>query len=115
MKLNATSSARHRSGESGAFLKEMIMKSVGNEVNVAGGGGEGSLSPKTQLLVVAAVVALGALLIGSARWTLPSTDSSSRATSQTEDEAPAAPPAFEYFPAQYVNQGKEVEEHIEAF
>ena len=90
------------------------MKSVGNEVNVVGGGREGSLSPKTQLRVVAGVIVLGALLVGSAHWTLPSTDSSSRVT-KTEDEAPAAPPAFEYFPAQYVNQGKEVEEHIQAF
>jgi hypothetical protein len=93
----------------------MIMKSVGNEVNVVGGGREGNLSPKTQLLVVAVVIALGALLIGSTHWTRPGTDSSSRAASHAEDEAPAAPPAFEYFPAQYVNQGQEIGEHIQAF
>jgi hypothetical protein len=116
MKLNATSSARRRSGESGASLKEMIMKAVGNELKVGGdnSGQERTLSRKSQLLVIAAVIVLGALLVGSAIWTSP--DLSPQAASQAEGDTPA-PTAleFEYFPAQYVNQGKEIEEHIQAF
>lgn len=91
------------------------MKSAGNELKVGGGSSGGKLSPRSQMLVIAAVVALGALLIGSAHWTRPNTDSSPQAASQMEGDAPAAPTAFEYFPAQYVNQGKEIEEHIQAF
>lgn len=30
-------------------------------------------------------------------------------------EAQVAPATFEYFPGKYVNQAKEVEEHIQAF
>jgi hypothetical protein len=115
MKLSATSSARHRSGESGAFLKEMIMKTVGNELKVGGDSGqEEKLSLKSQLLVIAAVVGLGGVIIGGAQWTHPDAGAAQGAE-QTEGDASAAPAAFEYFPAQYVNQGKEIEEHIQAF
>jgi hypothetical protein len=115
MKLNATSSARHRSGESGAFLKEMIMKTVGNELKVGGDSGqEGKLSLGSQLLVIAAVVVLGSVIIGGAQLTQPDAGVSQGAA-QSEDDASVAPGTFEYFPAQYVNQGKEIEEHIQAF
>jgi hypothetical protein len=39
----------------------------------------------------------------------------SQGAAQSEDDASVAPGTFEYFPAQYVNQGKEIEEHIQAF
>jgi hypothetical protein len=112
MKLNATSSARHRSGESGAFLKEMIMKSAGNEVKVGDDSGqERKLSLRTQLLVIVAVAGLGAVIIGGAQWTHPDAGASQGAEQADGD----ATSAFEYFPAQYVNQGTTIEEHIQAF
>jgi len=91
------------------------MKSVGNELNVGGESGqEGKLSLRSQLLVIAAVVGLGSVIVGGAQWTHPQAGASQGAA-QSEDDASAAPGAFEYFPAQYVNQGKEIEEHIQAF
>ena len=90
------------------------MKSAGNELKMGGDSGpEGKLSLRSQVLVIAAVVGLGSVIVGGAQWAHRDAGASQGAA-QTED-ASAASSTFEYFPAQYENQATTIEEHIQAF
>jgi hypothetical protein len=118
MKLIATSSAQHRGGESGAPVKEMVMNARDKGLKVIHGsnGKDVRQFPTSRLQVIAAAIGLAVLLAGGAS-TLPQSDSD-RANGTAEQPGAAeqsAPAAFIYFPAQYVNQATEAEEHIEAF
>lgn len=78
--------------------------------------GHGTGEPRTsRLRIIAAVVGLAVLLVGGAQWSQRDPALAQNAASQPAAEAQNEPTAFEYFPAPYVNQAKEVEEHIEAF
>lgn len=103
---------------------------------------EAGRHPTSRLQILAAAVGLTVLLMGGATW-LPQSDSdrsndasaqphagvlaepttidfpldlAQRDTDHSSDSAAqVAPTTFVYFPGQYVNQGKEVELHIQAF
>jgi len=139
MKLNATSSAQRRGGESGAPVKEMAMdvSTEGRQATQDNVGQYTSNPGAFRLRVAAAVVGLAVLLAGGAQWSQHDAGTAQEAeaqpkaeawlqhdaalapepTAQPEAAAQAAPPAIDYFPAQFVNQAKdkEVEEHIQAF
>ena len=94
------------------------MKASDNGLKVihASDGKDARQFSTSRLQIIAAAVGLAVLLAGGAS-TLPQSDSD-RANDSAEQPgaaAQAAPATFIYFPAQYVNQAKEVEEHIQAF
>ena len=72
--------------------------------------------PTSRLQIIAAAVGLAVLLAGGAS-TLPQSDSdrANVTAEQPKAAAQAEPTTFDYFPAQYVNQATEAEEHIQAF
>jgi hypothetical protein len=117
MKLSATSSAQRRGGESGAPVKEMVMNVSDKGLNaIQDNIGQSSGEPrKPRLQIIAAVVGLAVLLVGGAQWSQRDAVTAQEAAPQLKAEAQVEPTTFDYFPAQYVNQGKEVEEHIQAF
>jgi hypothetical protein len=82
-------------------------------VESGSGQGAGRL-PGSRLQVIAAAVGLAVLLVGGVQWSHRDAGAE-QAAQQPESSAQAEPTAFDYFPAQYVNQAKEVEEHIQAF
>lgn len=83
---------------------------------IQGNVGQGSGDPRTsRLRIIAAVIGLAVLLVGGARWSHRDAGTEQQAAAQPKAEAQAEPTKFDYFPAQYVNQAKEVEEHIQAF
>ena len=88
-----------------------------NELNaIQGNVGPGSGDPQTsRLRIIAAVVGLVVLLAGSVRWSQLNAGTAQEAAPQPKAEAQVEPATFDYFPAQYVNQAKEVEDHIQAF
>jgi hypothetical protein len=116
MKLSATSSAQRRSGESGAGVKERVMndQDKGLKAVESGSGQDAGRFPGSRLQVIAAAVGLVVLLVGGAEWSHRDA-ATDQAAAQPESAAQAEPTAFDYFPAQYLNQAKEVEEHIQAF
>ena len=71
--------------------------------------------PTSRLQIVAAAVGLAVLLVGGARWSHHDKGTAQEASAQPEAAAQAEPTTFDYFPAQYVNQATEKEEHIQAF
>jgi len=78
--------------------------------------GQSSGEPrKPRLQIIAAVVGLAVLLVGGAQWSQRDAVTVQEAAPQLKAEAQVEPTTFDYFPAQYVNQGKEMEEHIQAF
>jgi hypothetical protein len=66
------------------------------------------------LFLVALLLVLAGFFIGVAQWFPLSADALVIAPTQAAPPA-TKPPAFEYFPDQYVNQATRVEQHIEAF
>ena len=80
--------------------------------NVGQGSGE---IQKPRLRIIAAVVGLAVLLVGGAQWSQRDAVTAQETAPQSKAEAQVEPTTFDYFPAQYVNQAKEVEEHIQAF
>lgn len=93
------------------------MKVSGKRLKVIHGSAQdpgGSLK-LSRLQLIAVVVAGAVLLVGGAQWPKRDAGPAPYAVSQAPAEAQAEPTAFEYFPAQYVNQAKEVEEYIQAF
>jgi hypothetical protein len=85
-----------------------------NDVESASRQGAGRLSG-SRLQVIAAAVGLAVLLVGGARWSDRDAGPAQQAAVQPMAAAQAEPTAFDYFPDQYVNQAREVEEHIQAF
>ena len=67
------------------------------------------------LLGVVVIVGLAVLLAVGAQWSQREPGTAQEAAVQLKPEAQAGPTTFDYFPAQYVNQATEVEEHIQAF
>ena len=55
------------------------------------------------------------VLVGGARWSDRDAGTAQQAVAQPNAAAQAEPATFDYFPAQYVNQATEAEEHIQAF
>lgn len=83
---------------------------------IQGNVGQGTGDPRTsRLRIIAAVVGLAVLLVGGAKWSQLDAEPAQEAAAQPKAEAQAGPATIDYFPAQYVNQAKEVEEHIQAF
>ena len=78
-------------------------------------GQDADRTPTTGLQIIAAAVGLAVLLVGGARWSHRDEGTAQEASAQPTAAAQAEPTTFDYFPAQYVNQAKEVEEHIQAF
>ena len=65
--------------------------------------------------IVAPIVVFIALGLGTAQWLESGRDAMSVSAAQQEPQARGAAEQFEYFPARYENQGKRIEEHIQAF
>lgn len=94
------------------------MKVSDNGLTVIRGGGAqdpGGPLKLSRRQVIAIVIGGAMLLVGGAHWPKSDARPGQYAVSQASAEAPAGPSAFEYFPAQYQNQAKEVEQHIQAF
>jgi hypothetical protein len=115
------------------------------KVRQGDGGQAANRIPSSRLQIIATAVGLAVLLVGGARFspqvdadrandaaaqpgiavqTEPTTlDYSMNLAQRDTDEASdagaqadaTAPAEFIYFPAQYVNQGKEIEEYIQGF
>lgn len=84
---------------------------------IHGSNGKDARQDRTsRLQIIAAAVGLAVLLAGGAS-TLPQSgsDRANDAAEQPKAAAQAEPTTFDYFPAQYVNQATEAEEHIQAF
>ena len=92
------------------------MKSGGNGLKVihSNSGQEADQSRKLRGWIIAAVIGLGVLLVGGAQWSHRNASSSQQTAAQPA-AAQAEPAAIDYFPAQYLNQATEKEEHIQAF
>jgi len=112
-----TTTAQHRGGESGATVKETIMNVSDKGINaIQGTVGQGSGEPRNpRLQIVAAVVGLAVLLAGGAQWSQLDAVTAQEAAPQPKADAQTVPTTFDYFPAHYVNQAKEVEEYIQPF
>ena len=65
--------------------------------------------------IVGAIVVLIALVLGGAQWMEYGRDATVLSAAQQEPADRGTAAQSEYFPAQYVNQGKEIPEHIQAF
>lgn len=93
------------------------MKTGENRLRVVEGNGMQRVewSRKRRLQIIAAVVGLTVLLAGGAQWAQRGAGPAPQAAAQPKAAAQAEPAAIDYFPAQYVNQATEVEEHIQAF
>lgn len=74
---------------------------------------QGAQPPRRVLSMVLVVVA--ALLVGAAVGRALPPTAATVATAQPATPAPQAAEPFVYFPAQYENQAKEVEEYIQGF
>lgn len=80
--------------------------------NVGHGPGE---SRNPRLPITAAVVSLAVLLAGGAQWSQRDASTALESAPQPKAEAQAVAATFDYFPARYENQAKEVEEYIQPF
>ena len=116
MKLKATSS-RNAGAVDPAFLEVKVMKARDRGLKVVQGSGGQDIdrSAIRRSQIIAAVIGLVMLAGGGARWAQLDEGSAKKAVVPAVPEAQAETAATEYFPAQYVNQAKEPEEHIQAF
>jgi hypothetical protein len=81
-----------------------------------GNVGQGAGVPRNpRLPIAAAIVSLAVLLAGGAQWSQRDAGTAQEAAPQPKAEAQAVPATFDYFPARYENQAKEVEEYIQPF
>lgn len=81
-----------------------------------GNSGQGTGDLRTfRLRVIAVVVGVAVLLTGGAQWSHRDAGTAQEVAVQPKAEAQAEPTTIDYFPAQYVNQATEAEEHIQAF
>jgi len=81
-----------------------------------GNVGQGVGEPRNpRLPIAAAIVSLAVLLAGGAQWSQRDAAPAQEAAPQPTAEARVEPTGFSYFPAQYENQAKEVEEYIQPF
>jgi hypothetical protein len=70
---------------------------------------------RLRLRIIAVAVGLIVLLAGAGRWSPFDAGPQQQAGVQPKAETQAEPASIDYFPAQFLNQATEVEEHIQAF
>lgn len=68
-----------------------------------------------RIRLVGPIILLVALMLGTAHWAQSSGDAAANTPAQQESHLSNTAAQFEYFPAAYVNQATEREEHIQAF
>jgi len=111
--VNPTSSAQRRRGEPGAPAKERIVKDMREGLRLIQNSEQGGdRLPVSRLRVIAAVIALTALIAAGLHWPQ---GGAGPAVQETTAQPFPEPGVFDYFPSQFVNQGKEVEEQVQPF
>ena len=93
----------------------MKTSGMGLRVIDGNGGKDTDRFPTSRLQIIAAAVGLAVLVVGGVRWSDRDAGPAQQAAEQPKAAVQAEPATFDYFPAQYVNQATEVEEHIQAF